>query len=338
VIPVDVVAIGPANPAFDEEIPARSVRRFPGQAGVAARGVALRRGWPITVARAWDPAARAHVEALAGLIVCDFVQSGGYRPRRMPWVLNLHNLERDVVGRRDGLAPRALESRIDARRRLAWERRLVRDPQAQVVVVSERDAGLTGRDALVVPNGTDLVDRVSEPSAHGEVVFIGACDYPPNAEAVAWWAGEIWPLLKDPRPLTVAGRNPAALGALQRHPAVRLVGEVDSTDELLSAASAVVVPLLSGGGTRLKVLEALAYGRPVISTPKGIEGLTLGEADGVLVGREASDIARLVDGIRQGQADLATLGAAARRAAGPYDWRLVAAPFADLVQRLATSR
>lgn len=330
-LPVDVVVVGPSS--YEDEVPARSVRRFAGRAGLAARFVASSRGWPVTVARAWDPAAAQHVARLGGVVVCDFVQSAAYRPDVGPYVLSLHNLERDVVAPLPGLSPRAVESRIDAGRRERFERALLADPRARVVTVSARDAEAAPHGALVVPNGADLVAAPSAPPADGPLVFVGACDYPPNADAVAFWASSVWPLLADPRPLHVAGRHPDALGALAEHPGVRVVGEVEDTAPVLAAASLVVVPLRLGGGTRIKVLEALAHGRPVVSTPKGVEGLPLGEADGVLVGATAAALAALIDGLAP--ARLAALGAAARHAAEAYDWQRVAAPFADLVESLA---
>jgi glycosyltransferase involved in cell wall biosynthesis len=337
-LPVDVVVVGPGEASYDTEVPARSVRRFAGRSGLAARATALLRGWPTTVSRAWDPAAASCVARLGGVVVVDFVQAAAYRPASGPYVLSLHNLERDVVAPLAGRSPRAVESRLDAVRRERWERALLADPRARVVTVSARDAAAVPHGALVVPNGADLAASPAPPPAGGPLVYVGACDYPPNAEAVAWWAEAVWPLLRTPRPLHVAGRAPEALGALAEHPGVRVVGEVEDTAPVLAAASLVVVPLRSGGGTRIKVLEALAHGRPVVSTPKGVEGLPLGETDGVLVGSTAAELAGLVDALGADPARCAALGVKARAAAEAYDWRRVAAPFADLVESLAQPR
>jgi glycosyltransferase involved in cell wall biosynthesis len=132
----------------------------------------------------------------------------------------------------------------------------------------------------------------------------------------------------------VAGRNPDALGPLRDHPGVRVLGEVADTAPVLERAGLVVVPLRSGGGTRLKVLEALAHGRPVASTAKGAEGLPLGERDGVVVADTAADLARTVDALHADPARRTALGTAARAAATPYDWRVVGRAFADLVVSL----
>jgi glycosyltransferase involved in cell wall biosynthesis len=338
-MPVDAVVIGADDP-YDGELPVRSIRRFPGRWGIRARLTAARHRWPVPVARGWDDGAAAYVRARAdrNVTVIDHVWSAEYRPRALPYVLHLHNLERDVVAPLPGWSPRAVESRVDAALRLRRESALVRDPRARVITVSDRDAEAVPGRALVVPNGTDYPGDITAVPEDGPYVFVGACDYPPNIDAVAWWANDVWPLLRDQRPLHVAGRRPEALGDLNRHPAVHVVGEVDDVGPVIDTAGLVVVPLRHGGGTRLKVLEALAHGRPVLSTTKGAEGLPLGEDAGVVRADDAAALAAAADALSGEVARRRQLGAAGRVASAAYDWRVVAGPFVDLVASLSTPR
>ena len=336
-MPVDAVVVGADDP-YDAELPVRSIRRFPGRSGLRARRTAVRHRWPVPVARGWDEDAAAYVRErqVGNVTVVDHVWSAEYRPRDAAYVLHLHNLERDVVAPRPGWSPRAVESRVDAALRLRRERALVRDPRARVVTVSDRDAAEIPRDVTVVPNGTDYPDAVTPVPEDGPYVFVGACDYPPNVDAVSWWANEVWPLLRAPRPLHVAGRRPEALGDLARHPGVEVLGEVDDVAPVLESAGLVVVPLRHGGGTRLKVLEALAHGRPVLSTTKGAEGLPLGEGDGVVRADDPVALAAAADVLLADGARRQRLADGGRAVAREYDWRVVAGPFGDLVRSLST--
>jgi glycosyltransferase involved in cell wall biosynthesis len=220
------------------------------------RAVGVARGWPRATARSCTRAGTATARRLAAdaaHVVVEWAHLFPLVPPTGPYVLSLHNAEADRG------APANL---VDA------ERRLVADPRSTVVAVSQRDLDLLGANGFVVPNGTDLPPASRPVPESGDVVFVGAMDYGPNREAVEWWSSLVW---RDGLPpLSVAGRAAASLPPLD---GVRNLGEVASVAPVLEGAALVVVPLLSGGGTRLKVLEAFAAGRPVLSTAKGVEGL-----------------------------------------------------------------
>ena len=262
-----------------------SLQVFPPARGVGARLIAWSRGWPLAVARGWNRAAAQAVRRTAGpgvTTIIDFSYVAAYRPVGVPYVLHLHNVESDlqaVLPQRAGW--RRWEAAREHRLLRRWEHALVADPLARVVTVSRDDADRLGVAAVVVPNGTDVPQPPPPESPHGPLLFIGTLDYGPNAEGLAWWAHRVWPLLPPgSKPLRVVGRGGrAALGALADHPSLDVVGELADISGELASARAVIVPLLHGGGSRLKIVEALAWQRPVVTTSagaSGLEGLTPG--------------------------------------------------------------
>src|SRR5262249_32215541 len=131
---------------------------------------------------------------------------------------------------------------------------------------------------LIVPNGVDLARYARRSGASGaeRILFVGDLSWPPNAEAVRWFAREVWPRIARQRPAAraeILGRS--APPDLARLASARLsfAGDRPDTRPHWAAAAVAVVPLLAGGGTRLKILEAAACGVPVVSTPIGAEGL-----------------------------------------------------------------
>ena len=140
------------------------------------------------------------------------------------------------------------------------------------------------KPACVVPNGVDtdyFQPSVHEPEA-STVVFTGAINYRPNSDAVAYFIREVMPRLKRMQPsarFIVVGRGAPDWLVRMGDASVEFTGAVDDVRPYLQKASVVVAPLRAGSGTRLKILEALAMGKPVVTTPIGCEGLSV--ADGV---------------------------------------------------------
>lgn len=322
---VDVVVVGsaPIDARLLAEVSgAASARWLPGTRGVAARWLALRKGWPFAVARMHDPLAGELLrEDPARVVVAEHPQAALYHPGRQ-YVLHLQNAEGQrirelpVAGGPVERAHRLWERRALPR----WEHRAVHDPLATVVVVSPEDAEALGVAASVVPNGTDLRPARELPD-QGTSLFVGALDYAPNRAGLEWWAREVWPHLPAGwPPLTVVGRGGrAALGELADHPSLEVIGEVDDLDPYYRAARVVVVPLLHGGGTRLKILEAMAWSIPVVSTSKGAEGLVMSPGRDLVIAdsprRLAEEVVDLHSHDRARQ-----IGTAGRAAVTRYSW------------------
>ena len=188
-----------------------------------------------------------------------------------------------------------------------------------------------GARFMSVPNGADFSEGTLSdgPPVPGRPLYVGNIRYWPYAEAVLWFAREVWPDLRKRHPgvsFEVVGREPTPeVLKLAEQPGISVTGPVESVRPYLEAAQVVVVPLRSGTGTRLKVLEGLAAGRPVVSTSVGAEGLDLTPEKHLLIadsaGAFADDVARLLkdDALRS---ELATAGR--NHAKAIYDWQHIA--------------
>lgn len=207
----------------------------------------------------------------------------------LPTVLNQHNVEAMILERRAQQDPRPLARmylRYQARKMRHFETQACRRA-TQVVAVSQADADVlaqwTGRqDITVVPNGVDtgfFQPFVQAPQT-AELVYVGGFTWFPNEDAVQSFVAQTLPLIAQQVPevrLTVVGKNPdsASVRALAAHPRVRLLGMVDDIRPHVAEAAVYVVPLRIGGGTRLKILDALAMGKAIVSTSIGCEGLAV---------------------------------------------------------------
>jgi glycosyltransferase involved in cell wall biosynthesis len=214
-------------------------------------------------------------------------------------------------------------------------------------VVSERELEILRPLAprhvrlAVVPNGVDVAACAQgygapEPDT---LIYPGALSYDANFDAVAYFLGAILPQVRAARPgarLRVTGRaTPSQIEALPPTEGVEFTGFLEDVRPAVAGAWAEVVPLRKGGGTRLKVLEALALGTPVISTSKGVEGLAVEHGRHLLVADTAADFADATARLL-GQPELrARLAAAGQELArAQYDWRTIGQRLNDMVMAL----
>lgn len=254
------------------------------------------------------------------------------------FVLDEHNIEYD------SLARAARVAREPARRfyrALSW-RKVAREERAAwrrfdgIALTSKRDQALLVSQCpeartAVVPNGVNLSQFPRSPNAGspGELLFFGALNYAPNQDAVDHFITRILPQIRRANPLAklsiVGPGAPQSMRDRQGN-GVELVGLVDDIAPYIDRAAAVVVPLRFGGGTRLKIVEALAKGKAVISTTLGAEGLAVAHEQHLLLADEPTDFARQVLRVLDSK-DLATrLGAAGRLLVEQrYDWPSIAA-------------
>ena len=172
---------------------------------------------------------------------------------------------------------------------------------------------------VVVPNVIDTAEYVPREDDAGDVVlYQGGLDWYPNRDAAQFFASEILPRVRRSRPRTrfvVAGRNPppAFRRRLASVPGLEITGTVPDMRPLLSRASVCVVPLRIGSGTRIKILEAAAMGRPVVSTRLGAEGLNFAEDLEILLADDPAAFSRQVVRLLEDTAFRRAVGQAARR-------------------------
>lgn len=241
-----------------------------------------------------------------------------------------------------------------ARQALTWakHRRFLRrliDRTDWVTVVSARERqhliamGCDPDRVAVVPNAVVVPDGPVEPRARlPQVIYPGAVTFSANLDAVSFFIRDVWPRIRHARPdleFVVTGETTGVdVGALASVEGVRFTGRLPEVDSHIAGSLACVVPLRVGGGTRLKVLHAMALGAPVVSTSKGIEGLDLTPGTHVLVGDSADALAAEVLRVAGDPALAARLANDAReRVREAYTWEPSAAVLSEQLERLPRS-
>lgn len=235
--------------------------------------------------------------------------------------------------------PKALYSFVQSQRLRAFECDVCL-LSSSVLAVSKRDRAALGRLAPeklnsieVLPNGVDTAywsrDAAYPPAElplGGDVlVFDGTMDFRPNVDAVLWFASHIWPRVQAGRPnarFYIVGRNPAPdVIALANRPGIVVTGGVPDTRGWVAGASVYVVPMRMGGGVRLKVLQAMAMGCAVVSTPMGADGISVRPGTDLLLARRPDDFAATTLALLEDTDLRARLGRAAReRVSNLYAW------------------
>lgn len=188
----------------------------------------------------------------------------------------------------------------------------------------------------VIPNGvdTDVMTIGKASVTPGYLLFTGMMNYEPNIEAVRYFVREILPLIRAEVPnvtFHIAGANPSPEVKALAADSVYIHGSVPDMRPYFHQASVVVVPLLHGGGTRLKILDAAACGKPIVSTSVGAEGLNFVDGRDLLLADSAPGFAQTVVRLLSNPDRQAELSRCARRAAGAYDWSEIASEFCNVM-------
>ncbi len=265
----------------------------------------------LTAARFWDSRLASLLrEATADrpdVLIVEHVQLYSYTAyaQSRATVLDMHNIESSLTSRyaasQSGLKRMVLSSEARALREL--ERR---SRTADVIaVVSDVDRDLLSRNVthdhiIVVPNAWGDTNPLP-PTASPIVSFVALLSWAPNIDAAVWFRTQVWPLVLAEVPeaeLLLVGRNPTNAVRALEGPSVQVTGTVPELDPYYARTRVAIAPLRSGGGSRLKILEALAAGRPVVATTIGAEGLEDLIGRGVVIADEpvamAMEICRLL--------------------------------------------
>ena len=227
--------------------------------------------------------------------------------------------------------PGALYSSVQWRRLRRYEAQVC-DRSDLVVAVSEADAAalrgiVSDLDPLVISNGIDVAAyasfEASADLAQPAFVFTGTMDFRPNVDGVLWYANRVWPRIRERLPgahFYIVGRHPhARLARLREVLGIVITGSVPETQPYIRAAAVYVVPLLVGGGTRLKLLESTAMGKAIVATRLAAEGFAAPERAMVLADTP-SEFADACVRLAQDERDRAVWSARAQAYAGAYDW------------------
>jgi sugar transferase (PEP-CTERM/EpsH1 system associated) len=283
------------------------------------------------------------------VILCDFMAAAGVIPWDWPTpkVLFTHNVEAAIWRRHYEVATNPIWKAIswrEWRKTEAAERTYLRLAD-RVLTVSETD-----RDAFasfvepgkltVIPTGVDVdyFHPTDVEETANSLVFTGSMDWLPNEDAILYFVDAILPVIKKQCPevsLEVVGRSPSrklqALAARER--SLRLTGWVEDIRPFVARGSVCIVPLRIGGGTRLKIFEAMAMSKAVVSTSVGAEGLPVQSGANIIVADTPGDFAQSVVSLLRDPSQRRRLGTSARALVQEkYSWPKVAESFASTLR------
>jgi polysaccharide biosynthesis protein PslH len=322
--------------------------------GSAAFPAAVARSWmskyPVDLWKWREPHVRQKVHSLIGsgaidLCVSDFLFAAANVPTggSTPVVLFEHNVEYMIWQRLCALETRAWRRALFE---LEWRKLRAREADAcrdadLTIAVSEDDRRrleqlAPGIRAASIPTGVDTgyFRPDGRPERAHRMVFSGSMDWHPNEDAVIYFADAILPRIRAEIPdatLTVVGRNPTArLREVAARAGLDVTGTVDDVRPAIGEASVYVVPLRAGGGTRLKIFEALAMAKPVVSTTVGAEGLALEDGRHFIAADDPDAFAESVIGLMRNPARRQALGQSGRELVETcYSWPTIARDFEE---------
>ncbi len=318
----------------------------------------LLRGMPLAVSKyQLKPMRRALAEELAkpfDLLLFEMMHTAPYLPsaRRLsnaPALLSTQNVDSEVWDR-------AAERQKSRLRRAAyrWQANVFRRTERRLcpkfdalAAVSERDADALRQHApnalaAAIDNGVDL--DAYRPSFDKErpatFVYTGSYDWEPNADAAAYFCADIWPRIRAALPnaqFRAVGKRPtAAMLALHGQNGIVVTGRVDDIQEHIAQASVFAVPLRMGGGTRLKILEAMAMEKAVVSTTIGAEGLEVKNGRDLELADDPGAFADAAVRLATDANARRALGSAARkRVEERYGWEAIGAKMRAFCERVA---
>lgn len=229
----------------------------------------------------------------------------------------------------------------------ALERRAIRNFEVCTVVSNENKTSFLklspNSNVMVVPNGVDTEYFMPRDSETGvSLVFVGSMNYHPNVDAVLWFYRDIFPMIRQKAQqaqLCVVGLNPPQkIVDLSQDSCVTITGLVPDIRPFLAKSAVVLVPLRHGSGTRLKILDAWAMGKAIVSTRKGAEGLEAKHGENILLADTPDEFARAVVSLLKNSELRECLGRAGRKLVEEkYTWEAISEKMSDAYQ-VALSR
>ena len=313
--------------------------------------------WPYFLAKCNHARLGSTATEIAGsgrfdLLFCDFLNTAAplrefaFRPK----VVFENNVELLLRKRKWQTGKRSMHKLVyhrEWRKTHAIEAQVCRSFD-HVITVSDDDRRALQEDfdirhVSTLPTGVDTgffrpVDVI--PQA-GRMVFVGSMDWDPNEDGVLWFLQEVYPRIRREMPdasLTIVGRNPSPrLRAIaSAHAGVEVTGRVPDVRPYLAEAEVVVVPLRVGGGTRIKIPEAMAMAKPVVATPVGAEGLPFRDGRELCIAERPADFAQVVLELLRDPLLRISIGAAGRReVVEKHSWESVADTVEEILEHVA---
>ena len=313
--------------------------------------------WPYAVGKYRSPEYRATIERLFAtrafdLVVCDFLVPMVNLPEQLPCpaVLFTHNVEAEIWRRHAETAPRAVRWLYEQqwRRMLRLERRALARFDG-ILAVSDTDRETFARlypgaarvpiDVVATGVDTTFFSPTASPAAARSLVFTGSMDWLPNEDAMRYFCRDILPLVRAEEPdvtVSIVGRSPTPLVQKLAGPGVVVTGRVEDVRPYLDAAAVFIVPLRIGGGTRLKIFEAMAMAKAVVSTTIGAEGLPVTHDRDICLADDPQAFARgIVRLLRDVPRRRAMEQSARQLVVERHDWAAVARDLALSLERTA---
>ncbi len=310
---------------------------------------------PYAVSRFASPLVKGKIKELLAtggfdVAVADFLDAAVNFPDelKIPALLFQHNVESEIWRRHAATETnpaKRLIYQFEFKKMLRYEQTAVRNFQ-HVIAVSTHDCELMlpwiadGR-ITVVPTGVDVKQYRPESIDHDPaplVLFVGAMDWEPNIDGAEFFSREIWDLVVAKVPdarFCIVGRNPDRRVRQLASSSIEVTGRVPSVVDYLRKAVVVIVPLRIGGGTRLKIYEAMAAGKAVVSTTVGAEGLDVSPGSDILIADDPRDFADAVVSLLKDCELRRRYERAASETAGKYDWSVIAAKFGEVLASVA---
>jgi len=326
---------------------------------------------PLTVLNCWSPQSASQLAEVLRSRPFDTVQIEGVHlmgylpiiqeaPGSPAIVVDWHNIESEMMWRY-AKTTHNWAKKIAARRTAklierAEERLLGCDVTHTVTSERERQkllARCPTANIQVIPNGVDagyfsvkeiaqVCRRSGQQASKPTILFVGSMDYHANIDAVIWFSRKVWPAIARNHPewhFTIVGRNPARDVRALASDRIHVTGTVDDVRPFYASAVAAIVPLRSGSGTRLKILEAMAANVPVISTRMGAEGIEVEDNIHLLLAETGAEMAAVVDRVISSNETRARLmQAASGLVCKIYDWSVIGKKLCAIHEELVESR
>jgi len=284
------------------------------------------------------------------VVVCDFLTPAVNLPANLnaATLLFQHNVEAMIWRRHFEVAasaPKRAFMKMQWRRMVEYERETCRGFD-WVAAVSKEDAGVMRDEYGIenvsdIPTGVDTEFFAPDDTVEKEefnLVFTGSMDWLPNEDAICWFTEEILPLVRREIPqisLTVVGRNPfpSLVELSKKDAAIVVTGRVPDVRPFMEKASVYIVPIRIGGGTRLKIYEAMAMELPMVSTKIGAEGLPVEDGEEILLRDTPQEFADAVVKLLKDKSLAEKIGSqAAKTVREKFGWQTVSEQFAELCE------